>query len=267
MKSFPRTEVAGISMPRMLMGTNWVLGWSHTSTSADNMIKRMYGTKEAVCDMVEAYLQYDIDALMAPVENPVLLDGVHMAEDRTGKKVILIDTPHLNVEDTAEGRREAEKRIAMSQKNGCTFLLIHQVTGEKLINKLTRTYDRISDYTDMIRQHGLIPGLGAHMAEAIEFCDENEYDIQTYIQPYNCMGFLMHQEVEIVRRIMENAKKPIMTIKSMAAGRVSPYVGLTFNYSTIRPQDMVTVGAFTPEEVHEDVEIAMAALERRFPKL
>ena len=28
MKSFPRTEVAGVSLPRMLMGTNWVYGWS-----------------------------------------------------------------------------------------------------------------------------------------------------------------------------------------------------------------------------------------------
>ena len=75
-KSFPRTEVAGVSLPRMLMGTNWVLGYSHTSGSADNMIKRVYGTKEAVCDMVEAYLQYDIDAIMAPMDSPVLLDAV-----------------------------------------------------------------------------------------------------------------------------------------------------------------------------------------------
>jgi hypothetical protein len=28
---------------------------------------------------------------------------------------------------------------------------------------------------------------------------------------------------------------------------------------------MVTVGAFTPDEVHEDVEISLAALERRMP--
>ena len=31
--------------------------------------------------------------------------------------------------------------------------------------------------------------------------------------------------------------------------------------------DMVTLGAFTPEEVHEDVEIALAAIERRQPNL
>ena len=77
----------------------------------------------------------------------------------------------------------------------------------------------------------------------------------------------MQVEVEGVRSIIEKAKKPVMSIKAMAAGRVSPYVGLSFSYATLRPCDMVTVGAFTPWEVHEDVEIAMAALEHRFPNL
>ena len=36
---FPRTKVENISLPRMLMGTNWMLGWSHTTTSSDHMIK------------------------------------------------------------------------------------------------------------------------------------------------------------------------------------------------------------------------------------
>jgi hypothetical protein len=58
-----------------------------------------------------------------------------------------------------------------------------------------------------------------------------------------------------------------MTIKAMAAGRVSPFVGLSFAYATLRDCDMVTLGAFTPREVHEDVEIALAAIERRRPML
>ena len=37
-KPFPRTEVAGVSLPRMLMGTNWVYGWSHTGAAADQNI-------------------------------------------------------------------------------------------------------------------------------------------------------------------------------------------------------------------------------------
>ncbi len=81
------------------------------------------------------------------------------------------------------------------------------------------------------------------------------------------MGFLMQVEIEYIHKVIWGAKKPVMTIKSMAAGRCSPFVGITFSYATIRPCDMVTVGAFTPYEVHEDVEIAMAAIERRPPQL
>ena len=44
-------------------------------------------------------------------------------------------------------------------------------------------------------------------------------------------------------------------------------MGLTFSYATLRPCDMVTLGAFTPDEVHEDVEIALATIERRHPEL
>ena len=66
MDQFPRTTVAGISLPRMLIGSNWVLGFSHRTTSADNMIKNRYSNKEAVCDLICAYLEYGVDAMMAP---------------------------------------------------------------------------------------------------------------------------------------------------------------------------------------------------------
>ena len=120
-------------------------------------------------------------------------------------------------------------------------------------------------YTDMIRQRGMLPGLSAHMPELIVYSDLNEYDVETYIQLYNCMGFLMQVEIEYVHKIIWSAKKPVMTIKPMAAGRCSPFVGITFSFATLRPCDMVTVGAASVEEVHEDVEIALAALERRPP--
>jgi hypothetical protein len=110
MTRFPRTEVAGVSLPRLLMGTNWVLGYSHTSTSADAMIRSRYASREAVADLVEAYLDYDIDAMMAPFAgNQVLLDGIRMAEDRTGKKVTLIDTPIIDVSRSPAGARPARR--------------------------------------------------------------------------------------------------------------------------------------------------------------
>ena len=77
----------------------------------------------------------------------------------------------------------------------------------------------------------------------------------------------MQVEVEYIHKVIWGAKKPVMTIKPMAAGRVSPFVGLTFCWHTIRPQDMVTVGCLTPDEAAEDIEISLAALEHRPPDL
>lgn len=269
MTQFPRTEVGGVSLPRMLIGTNWMLGYSHTGPAADDMIRSRHSHPENVAAVLDAYMQYGIDAIMGPDfdENTPLRQGMHLTEERFGKKLIQIVTPGINVDNNNAARAEAEATIAKCAKDGATFCLIHHASAEQLVNKNTQTIDRLPDYLDMIRQHGMIPGLSAHMPELVQYSDKNGYDVETYIQIYNCMGFMMQIEVEGVNGVIWNAKKPVMSIKSMAAGRCTPFVGLTFSYSTLRPCDMVTLGAFTPDEVHEDVEIALATIERRRPTL
>ena len=81
------------------------------------------------------------------------------------------------------------------------------------------------------------------------------------------MGFLMQVEIETVNRIIRNAKKPVMTIKSMAAGRTTPFVGLNFSWATLRECDMITVGCFNEREAAEDIEISRAFFERRAPQI
>jgi hypothetical protein len=180
---------------------------------------------------------------------------------------MLIDTPVLNMEDNEAGRREAEAGIKTSAEIGSVFCLIHHSSCEQLVNKNKKTMDRLPDYLSMIRSVGLIPGLSAHMPEVIQYADLNGYDVETYIQIFNCLGFLMQVEIESVIKIIHSAKKPVMTIKPMAAGRTTPYVGLTFNWNVIRPHDMIAVGCVNEHEVHEDVEISLAALEKRLPNL
>lgn len=265
---FPRTIVDGVSLSRMIIGTNWILGYSHTSPAADKMIRARNGSKESIIKMLETFLSYGVDTIMAPFGgNPHLVEAVRTAEDRIGKGMILIDTPIINVDNNDTARKEAEKVIANSARLGATFCLPHHSSVEQLVNKNKSTIERLPDYLKMIRDHGMKPGLSCHMPELIIYSDLNEYDVQTYIQIYNCLGFLMQVEVEYINKVIWNAKKPVMTIKPMAAGRVSPFVGLNFSWHTIRPCDMVTVGCFTSEEAEEDIEISMAAFEGRPPVL
>lgn len=268
MSEFPRTTVGGVSLSRMLIGTNWLLGWSHTSASADEMIRRRYDSAEAFKPVLEAYLRHGVDTMMAPFgASPQLVEAIRDTEQKLGRGIILVDTPTLNVDDNPQARQEAEQTVKESAKRGAKFCLLHHSCAEQLVDKNKGVIRRLDDYTKMIRDAGMIPGLSAHMPELIVYSDANGYDVETYIQIFNCMGFLMQVEIETVASIIQNAKKPVMTIKSMAAGRCSPYVGLTFSWNAIRERDMVTVGAFSPQEVEEDVEISLAAIEHRFPDL
>jgi hypothetical protein len=265
---FPCTEVGGVQLPRMIIGTNWILGYSHTTSAADMLIKHRNATAEAIADMLEVFLRSGVYAIMAPFGGSQhLIDAVKLAEDRTGRGMIIIDTPIINVDDNVVARKEAEKVIADSRKLGATFCLPHHTSVEQLVNKNKQTIERLPDYLKMIRDQGMIPGLSCHMPELIIYSDLNGYDVETYIQIYNCMGFLMQVEVEYINKVIWNAKKPVMTIKPMAAGRISPFVGLTFVWHTIRPCDMVTVGCLTPQEAKEDIEISLAILEGRPPMI
>lgn len=265
---FPRTTVGGVSLSRMIIGTNWMLGWSHRTPAADKMIKDYHRSPKNVADLLEVFLREGIDTIMGLFDNkPAMMRGMRMAEERANRKLILVDTPIINVHDNAGARKEAEARIRLSKKLGATFCLIHHSSAEQLVNKNKGILDRLPDYLDMIRQNGMVPGLSAHMPELVLYSDANGYDVETYIQIYNCMGFLMQVEIEYINKVIWNAKKPVMTIKPMAAGRVTPFVGLNFAWATIRPQDMVTVGCFRPSEAVEDIEISRAAFEHRAPNL
>jgi len=265
---FPRTTVAGISLPRMIIGTNWLAGWSHRSIACDDRIKCQHSEAKSIIPIIETFVNNGVDAIMAPFGIvPPIAQAVTEAEQRLGKPIIRIDTPIINVDDSAEARREAEAVIRKGKELGATFCLIHHSSVEQLVNKNKGTIERINDYTSLIRDNGLIPGLSAHMPELIVYSDENDYDVETYVQLYNCLGFLMQIEVETVASIIHNAKKPVMTIKPMAAGRVTPYIGLNFSWATIRKCDMVTVGCYDEREAGEVIEISRAALEGRFPDL
>ena len=62
MKMFPRTKVGKLSLPRMLIGTNWFLGFSHQSPARDKMINEK--TTSEVADILEVFLGHGIDAVL-----------------------------------------------------------------------------------------------------------------------------------------------------------------------------------------------------------
>jgi hypothetical protein len=263
MNEFPRTTVGGVSVSRMIIGTNWFLGWSHASAAKDQFI-RTYHNRQSIADVLEVFFRRGIDTVMGPL-HPLLREALDETEQRAGRAGILITTPHFNILPNGPADLEPERVFDACRQGGATICMPHQCMTDALLDKMHEKIRDIDRYTRLIRERGMVPGLSTHMPETVIYADKTGVDVATYIQIYNAIGFLMQVEVDWVMRIIKNAQKPVMTIKPMAAGRLLPPVGLAFVWNTIRDQDMVTVGTTTPDEAREVIELSLDFLNRRLP--
>ncbi|MBR0303006.1 MAG: hypothetical protein IJQ80_04080, partial [Clostridia bacterium] len=144
---FPRTEVGGLSLSRLIIGTNWLAGYSHRSSSADNMIKARHSSPDTIVPMLDVFLSHGVDTIMAPFGmTPAIYEAVKIAEEKNSRGMIMVDTPVINVDDNEAARREAERTIRECAARGAKICLIHHYSAEQLVNKNLRQIVRLDDY-------------------------------------------------------------------------------------------------------------------------
>jgi hypothetical protein len=265
MGEFPRTTVGGVSVSRMIVGSNWFLGWSHTTAAKDTYIRTEIRTRERITAILETFLRAGVDTVMGFIAHDDFHAAIQEAEQRVGRKIIVVSTPGLPVTPDTPARGfdldEVARLLDAEVARGATFCLPHQGTTDALVDRCTREIRQLAPVCALMRERGLIPGLSTHMPESVVYADESGLDVDTYIQIYNSMGFLMQIEVDWVNKIIREAKKPVMTIKPMAAGQLRPFQGLTFAWNSLRPCDMVTVGTMTPDEAQECIDLSLEILD------
>ena len=263
MTEFPHTQIEGLSLPRLIAGTNWFLGFSHTSAAKDKLIRETI-TRERLADILEVFLRAGSDAIYGGGPGCDDIDNaIKDAEGRVGRKIHRITIPSLNIDDGQDALDETARILDDNAAWGTELLMPHQCTTDALVCRRTHSLPGMEVYAAMIRDRGMIPGLSTHTPEVPVYADESGLDVATYVQMYNAAGFLMQVEVDWVHRTIWNCKKPVITIKPLAAGRLLPLVGLAFVWATLREQDMVTVGTLTADEAREVVDISLSLLSNR----
>lgn len=271
MNAFPRTTVGGVSVSRMVIGTNWFLGFSHTSMAKDEFIRDYVSDRKRIADILEVYFKAGIDTIIGISTFPPLPEAIQEAQDRTGVEAIVMSTPHFPVshETPVVGftGADVDEILDENMRSGARFCMPHQCVTDAMVDRCTAKIRKFDGLCAKIRERGMIPGLSTHMPEAIVYADDSGLDVETYISIYNSMGFLMQVEVDWIAQIIRNAKKPVLTIKPMAAGQLRPFQALNFVWNTIRDQDMVAVGSMTPREAEELIELSRGILERRTPEV
>jgi len=253
-----------MSLPRLIAGTNWFLGYSHMSPAKDKFI-REHQSRQRIADVLSVFLLRGVNAVMAPPSEH-LEEAIQEAEQQTGHGMIRILTPSFNIMPGGRTTENPEPVLDHTKALNATLCLPHKQVTDTLIDRMSGKIRHIDKYTQMIRERDMIPGLSTHMPEAVVYADKTHVDVETYLQIYNAAGFLMQVEADWVMRIIHDAKKPVMVVKPLAGGRLLPVVGLAFVWNTIRAQDMVTVGTTTPDEAREVIDLSLQILDGRLPQ-
>ena len=257
---FPRTTVGGMSLPRLIVGSNWMLGYSHTSSAKDRLIKEMFDTPKKVADVVEVFARAGCNAFMS-MHDEFVEEAMQEVEQRTGVEMIRISTPSYGKWGDPDSWKPAVDKVKSLNAHFC---FPHQCVTDMRLDVLNRRlHPQLVEHLAYVREAGMIPGLSSHTYNSITCSDASGADVETYIQPYNAAGFLCEIETDWLQRIIHDAKKPVMTIKPLAAGRLLPPTGLQFVWSTLRDCDMVTIGTMSAYEAEEVIELSLAILEKR----
>ncbi len=269
MDEFPRTLVGGVSVSRLIIGTNWFLGYTHCTGAKSHSTERLVTNPRTIADIIVAFARRGVDSIMCPHTRTCIPDAIREAEQRLGRKLVVISTPSftLTPRTALDGFDwgEVDRVLDAEAARGVAICMPHTSTTDPMVDKCSREIRQMASVCRKIRERGMVPGLSTHYPETVVYADETGLDVETYIQIFNAMGFLMHVEVDWVARIIRNARKPVMTIKPMAAGQIRPLQALTFVWNTIRDCDMVTAGTMAPEEADELVDLSLAILQHRAP--
>ncbi len=254
--TFPMTNVGGIEVSRVTVGTNPFVGSAHFSDARARWLRK-YFTVERVIEVLEACREEGLNVICGSPKVDVTYEAMREHERQTGHHWIWFCTPW--------GKKwtDVVEDAKWCADHGAEFCLPHQqFTDNNLIQSQNRI-DGAPELLQAIRDLGMIPGWSTHKPETIVVSDSAGYDVETYIQPYNATGFLCQMETDWVGNIIRNAKKPVLCIKPLGAGRIMPPTALGFVFNSIKPNDTVSIGFLSPEEVHEDVAIARDLIEQR----
>ncbi len=105
----------GVSSPRPTIGTNWILGYSHTSRAQTGFTRGLV-TFERATEIPTAFLENGIDAVLFPPlgelhQRRFCYDALKAAEDRTRCGPIRVLPPSFSLRPGDPSDEEPEKQF------------------------------------------------------------------------------------------------------------------------------------------------------------
>ena len=247
-------SIGNLVFSKVICGANPFYGHSHFSEARDAEYSGRFDD-----EMIERTIQRCVRLGINAVEssaNERIISILSRLRDRSPEPIHFVGSTRI---DEASEIKSHQKKLALLVEKRAEVCVIHAQYVDRprkgdSIGGLARLVDTIHDA-------GLLAGISTHRVETVELCESQGYGIDTYLFPLNLSGFVypgykgtetVQERVDVVR----GTPKPFVLIKTLGAGRIPPDEGLQFIAENAKPEDLVSIGFGTEDEVSESVELA-----------
>jgi hypothetical protein len=244
--------IEGLEIPKLLVGTNSLLGWSHTSKGRDEWIRRTF-TAQRVAEVLVHCSRLGATGVVGPIF-PRLIEALYLVR-AMGAKITWVSTTTPNPDTFRD-------QIAQIKAAGAPIVFFHGAWMDRW-PVVDGRLEGLERYVEAIREAGLIPGTAVHNGERLALVDRLGYDLAAYLVPVNMAGFTMRPDRETVLAAVAGARRPVIATKPLACGRFDEDKPGEWLRWTLERTNVVaaTVGVMSEDEASEDIAAARTIFE------
>jgi hypothetical protein len=275
----PCGKIGNISISRLFLGGNLIGGWSHSRDLIyiSNLFKA-YNTEAKIFETFELAQQYGINTVLLDPRDWPVVEKYNKARTQKIQTMVCI----LPLLDDKAKMRDHVKELA---DKGPTLLYTQGAHTDPRTK--AGEIDVIGMAVDLIKEQGLLAGVGAHSLETPIACEKHNLNADFYVKTLHmdrywsatpeenrdewCWYKGMRSEhdqyhdnmwcldADKTIAFMEKLKKPWVAFKVMAAGAIPPRTAFPYAYQN--GADFIVAGMFD-FQIEYDTKIAVESLQK-----
>jgi len=250
-KGLPAGRIGKVKISRIICGGNLINGYAHSRDLIYvSELLRNYFTDEKVIETWQISEENGINTAIANVrggkgdeqiENTVRLLKKYWNERGGEIQWIAQTNPRVN---------DLTSSIKKAVDNGAVGAFIQGGVGDSFVKD--GRVDLLGKAVELIKENGLIAGVGGHLVEVPIACEKEGIEPDFYFKTLNAVDYNSATPQKTIE-FMKNVNKPWIAYKILGAGVIHPKKGLKYVFEN--GADFACVGMFD-FQVIEDVLIA-----------
>jgi hypothetical protein len=261
-QGLPAGKIGDVTVSRLICGGNLIGGWAHSRdlVYVSSLLKQ-YFTDEKICDTLEICEENGINTINAGTSSMSVLRKYW---DQRGGKIQWLA-------QCVPSENDLETDVKKAIDGGATGAYLIGNVGDAWSR--AGKVDLIGKFLDIVKDHGVITGVGGHNLGTIVACEEAKLPADFYMKTHHGTDYWstrrpdQHKDPidnysvdnywdidpDKTKEFMQKVEKPWIAYKVLAAGAIEPSTG--FKHAFGNGADFACVGMFD-FQVREDVIIA-----------